>query len=193
MVPVSATVTGIGFGATDEIVDINGSTALFSPMGNQVTAGGVLALPSNIGHYDRTIFTVVPEVGINLAVNVTPHMQLTAGYSFLYWNQVVRPAASGSTTACQHERSRRMPSFGSATGPSGRYSIQRQRTGFMLWPSCRSPLPKSEPDLELYKNGPLGASRGDVCASPGGRLFCSPVILAIYLVVVRLTDIEYPA
>jgi hypothetical protein len=83
-----------GFGATDENVNITGSTTLVTPTGNQVANGGILALPTNIGNHDRTVFGIVPEVGLNVGLNVTKHLQLTAGYSFLYWNQVERPGGA---------------------------------------------------------------------------------------------------
>ncbi len=87
-------VTGYGkiaMGATDQSIDINGSSTLFSQAGNQVATGGLLALPSNIGHYTKNVFGFVPELGLTVGVIVTPHIQLTAGYSMLYWDQVVRP------------------------------------------------------------------------------------------------------
>ena len=48
-------------------------------------------MPSNIGNFNRTQFGFIPEVGLNVGINLTKNWQLTAGYSFLYWNQVVRP------------------------------------------------------------------------------------------------------
>jgi hypothetical protein len=83
----------LAFGATHQRVDINGATALF-PGGTgvpQITPGGLLALPSNSGTHTRTTFGFVPEVGLDLGVRLTPHVRLSTGYSFLYWNQVMRP------------------------------------------------------------------------------------------------------
>jgi hypothetical protein len=107
----------VGLGATDENVNINGSTTLITPTGSQVAAGGILALPSNIGSHDRTVFGIVPEVGVNVGINVTKHLQLTAGYSFLYWNQVARPSGQidrGVNPSAVPSDS----SFGSGTGPT---------------------------------------------------------------------------
>ncbi len=81
-----------GVGVNDEEVDINGSTALFTPTGSEVAGGAVLAQASNIGVHTRTDIGLVPEGGVNVGVKITPHLRLTAGYSFLYWNSVVRPA-----------------------------------------------------------------------------------------------------
>jgi hypothetical protein len=80
-----------GLGGTNQHVNINGTTTLITPTGNVVAQGGVLALPTNIGSFNRTTVGFLPELGLSVGVNLTPHLQLVAGYSFLYWNQVVRP------------------------------------------------------------------------------------------------------
>jgi hypothetical protein len=49
------------------------------------------ALRSNIGTQSGSAFTVVPEVGINLAYHITPNVSFLVGYSFIYWSSVVRP------------------------------------------------------------------------------------------------------
>ena len=82
----------IGVGANDQEVDINGQTTLSTPSGPIVAGGGVLAQASNSGVHTRTDVSVVPEGGVNVGVNITPRLRLTAGYSFLYWSNVVRPA-----------------------------------------------------------------------------------------------------
>jgi hypothetical protein len=81
----------VAVGVTDEEVDINGQTALFTPAQPFVASGGILALPTNIGQHTRPVFGFVPEGGLAVGVKVTPHLRLTAAYSFLYWNSVVRP------------------------------------------------------------------------------------------------------
>jgi hypothetical protein len=81
----------LALGATDENVNISGQSTLITPLSFQNAPGGILALPSNIGSYERATFSLVPELGFNVGVKVTPHINLTAGYSFLAWTQVVRP------------------------------------------------------------------------------------------------------
>lgn len=84
--------TKLALGTTQELVTINGSTSVFTPGAATVTApGGILAQPTNIGRYYRSEFGVVPEIGLNLGYQVTPHIEVLMGYSFLYWNSVVRP------------------------------------------------------------------------------------------------------
>jgi hypothetical protein len=104
-------------GATDQTVDISGSTTLISAAGNQVATGGVLALPSNIGNHSRTVLGFVPEGGFTAGVNLCQHIQLTAGYSFLFWNQVVRPSGQLDMTINPNA----VPSsqsFGQGPGPA---------------------------------------------------------------------------
>jgi hypothetical protein len=75
---------GLGLGSTQQTVEITGVST--SGM------GGLLALPgTNIGHYSRNRFSVVPELGLNLGYQFTQHLRGFVGYNFLYWNEVARP------------------------------------------------------------------------------------------------------
>ncbi len=83
----------VALGMTHQEVTINGGSVLLGPTGNAITAvpGGVQALTSNIGRYSSDQFTVVPELGINLAYDVTERLRVRVGYSFLYCSSVARP------------------------------------------------------------------------------------------------------
>jgi hypothetical protein len=83
----------VALGANEEIVDIAGSRT-FTPLGGQpqVSAGGLLALPSNSGHFQQDRFAVVPEVGVKVGYQLSDALCLFIGYDFLYWSEVVRPA-----------------------------------------------------------------------------------------------------
>ncbi len=83
-----------GIGATEQDVSIAGATSLSGPAGVQFAQGGILALSSNMGDHSQTRFGFVPEAGLDLAIRLTPHVRATAGYSFLYWNQVMRPTGA---------------------------------------------------------------------------------------------------
>ena len=81
----------LGLGATMEHVSINGSTTFMSAVNPTTTVnGGVLALPSNIGDHNRTVFGVLPEMGVNVGINLSEHVRLNMGYSTLLW-RVARP------------------------------------------------------------------------------------------------------
>jgi hypothetical protein len=89
----------IAFGSTRETVNINGSTTVTDSNGNPTTyQGGLLALGTNIGKYARDEFGVVPECDCNISYQITPRLQATIGYSFLYWTSVVRAGDQISTT-----------------------------------------------------------------------------------------------
>jgi hypothetical protein len=82
----------IAAGWTRQTVEINGSQVVTPPGGPvQRFQGGLLAEPSNIGSQSRDRFSVAPEMGLALGYNVTDHLRLSVGYSFLYWSSVVRP------------------------------------------------------------------------------------------------------
>jgi hypothetical protein len=87
--------TQVALGDTVQMLDINGSQRFVSPTGQvQNFTGGLLALPSNIGHFSNNAFSVVPEVGVNLGYNFTPGLRAFVGYNFLYWSNVIRPGTS---------------------------------------------------------------------------------------------------
>jgi hypothetical protein len=88
-----ARVSGLlGVGVVSESVDVFGATRTTSPTG-AVTAqpGGLLALRSNIGHYERDQFAVVPQGSVMLGYQVTSNLRAWVGYTFLYCSNVVRP------------------------------------------------------------------------------------------------------
>lgn len=84
----------VALGVMRQSIDITGSllTNDFNDFGApQVFAGGLFALPTNIGHHHRDRFAVVPEVGLKLGYRLTPWAAVFVGYTFLYANKVVRP------------------------------------------------------------------------------------------------------
>lgn len=89
----------IAFGTTHKTAAINGSTTITPPGGPATTyAGGLLALPTNIGNYSKNDFSVVPELNINVGYQVTSNLRVFVGYSFLYWSNVTRAGDIIDTT-----------------------------------------------------------------------------------------------
>jgi hypothetical protein len=85
----------VALGDTVQMLDISGSQRFVSPTGVvQNFTGGLLALPSNIGHFSNNAFSVVPEVGLNLGYQILPCLRGFVGYNFLYWSNVIRPGTS---------------------------------------------------------------------------------------------------
>ncbi|MFL5244189.1 MAG: BBP7 family outer membrane beta-barrel protein [Gemmataceae bacterium] len=82
----------VALGVSQEIVNIDGNTGLFNA-GTLVTTapGGVLTQTTNMGRHLQNEFAVVPEVGLNLGVQLTSRLSARVGYTFLYWSSVARP------------------------------------------------------------------------------------------------------
>jgi hypothetical protein len=83
----------VAAGATFQRSEVSGSSGSVTPAGGTVSAvGGVLALPSNIGERDRTRFSILPEVGVNVGYQVMDHLRVFAGYNVMSWTNVARAA-----------------------------------------------------------------------------------------------------
>lgn len=82
----------VALGVTSQTIDITGNQLITAPNGRRRSFnGGLLALPSNIGHHTRNQFSVVPEVGAKIGYQFTSRLRVFVGYNFLYWSNVVRP------------------------------------------------------------------------------------------------------
>ena len=82
----------IALGVTQQRTTINGVSVLDNNReGHIETPGGVFALTSNIGQYSQSLFSVVPEIGINAQFALTSRVRACIGYSGLYWSGVARP------------------------------------------------------------------------------------------------------
>lgn len=81
----------IALGSNRQTVRINGSTVITGSDGDDGTyEGGLLALPTNIGTYNRNKFAVIPQLNANLGYNITPRLRAIVGYTLIYWSSVVR-------------------------------------------------------------------------------------------------------
>lgn len=76
-------------GQMSETVRISGSNTVDSGGGPVTTAGGLLAQPTNIGTYHRKETAFVPEFALNLNRRLTDHLDLSVGYTIIYFNSVV--------------------------------------------------------------------------------------------------------
>jgi hypothetical protein len=55
--------------------------------------GGLYANASNIGRYSHDEFAFIPEININLGLNVTRGLTAYVGYNFMYINNIARPGS----------------------------------------------------------------------------------------------------
>jgi len=92
------TLMRLGLGNTRQEVMINGTTEIAQGTNRRTLPGGLLAQRTNSGPFVRNQFGVVPELGATLGYQWTQRMRLTAGYSFIYWSNVVRPGDQIDTT-----------------------------------------------------------------------------------------------
>jgi hypothetical protein len=82
----------VALGGVNDGMDIRGVTTLIQSNGKLLSAGGGLfAAASNSGHFGRATFSYVPELGLHVGYQVARHICVFAGYTFLYWDEVVRP------------------------------------------------------------------------------------------------------
>ncbi|HEV3203309.1 MAG TPA: BBP7 family outer membrane beta-barrel protein [Gemmataceae bacterium] len=106
----------LGLGWTHEVIDINGGQLIVFPDGRrQGFRGGLLALPTNIGHFTQDRFAVVPEADVNVGYRVSNCLCIYMGYTFLYWSRVVRPGDQIDRVIDTTQ----IPNFGQSTVPTG--------------------------------------------------------------------------
>jgi hypothetical protein len=66
-------------------------------VGTVMVPGGVRALPTNIGHYAREEFAVVPETILQMGYQPVSSLRFFIGYNFLYMSNVLRPGGTIDT------------------------------------------------------------------------------------------------
>jgi hypothetical protein len=81
----------VALGQIQQVADVIGSTEALRPDGSTVLfPGGLYALRSNGGRHQRDELAFIPEVGLNAGFQLTRHLKLYAGYSFLWVSTVAR-------------------------------------------------------------------------------------------------------
>jgi hypothetical protein len=86
--------TKVAIGVTHSSLRISGSSQVFNPTTGETfftDQGGVLALATNIGEHSKDSFAVIPEAEISVGFHLTENLRIYAGYSFVYWSDVMRP------------------------------------------------------------------------------------------------------
>jgi hypothetical protein len=105
-------------GVNHQTLLVGGTTTISGILPVPVTLpGGLLAVSSNSGKRTSDEFTVAPEATVQLRYRVTDHVSVNAGYTFLYINNVVRPAEQLDRTV-NPTLVPISPSFGVPFGPA---------------------------------------------------------------------------
>jgi hypothetical protein len=88
----------VALGTTLTNIEVNGATTITT--GGIATAlpGGLLALPTNMGNFNKDRFSVVPELSARIGYQFSPQLRAVVGYNFIYWTGVVRPGGVIDTT-----------------------------------------------------------------------------------------------
>lgn len=71
---------GVRIDGSSRVIDIGGNQADFD--------GGLLALGSNLGEFTHDEFAVSPEAEIKALYQVSDSLEVSLGYSFLYWSSI---------------------------------------------------------------------------------------------------------
>ena len=86
--------TKVALGATLTDLSISGLNTVSAGGAPVVTAGNLLAQPTNIGSFNRNQFSVVPEISAKLGYQITSNIRAFVGYDFIYWTCVTRPGGA---------------------------------------------------------------------------------------------------
>jgi hypothetical protein len=86
----------VAVGVTRQEMNINGNTGLGAPP-TRSYLGDVFTQTSNLGRYNRDVFTVLPQARLAVGFRVFELVRVTAAADVLYWGGVVRPAGQIDT------------------------------------------------------------------------------------------------
>jgi hypothetical protein len=78
----------MSIGSTRHQISKNGTTETIP---GDTLPGGILVPESDIGTYDQSQLSVIPELSTTLGFYLTPRLRFTIGYNIIYWSNVVRP------------------------------------------------------------------------------------------------------
>ncbi len=89
--------TRVALGNMRQTVEIDGWSSINDTVNTVVTPGGLLTQPTNIGTHVGDEFTVIPEAGIKIGLQLTDNIKTSIGYNYIYVSNVVRPGGQVDT------------------------------------------------------------------------------------------------
>jgi hypothetical protein len=81
----------LAVGTMFESATISGGTTFASAAGSTTVPGGLLALPTNIGHFTHEEVSLVPEGEVAIGAHLGENVEIFLGYNILYISDVLRP------------------------------------------------------------------------------------------------------
>lgn len=82
-----STLAKVSFGSMNQTASVRGYT-IQDFNGTTVFPGGVLTQQSNITEFSRNTFAFLPEMRVKMGYALSECIQMTVGYSFMYWSSV---------------------------------------------------------------------------------------------------------
>jgi hypothetical protein len=87
----SASITAaIALGINQQSVSIAGQTT--APSGQVYNSGILASNPNNTGTFTRDLFTMIPQLGVEVGYQLTNSWRAYVGYNVVYWGDVYRSA-----------------------------------------------------------------------------------------------------
>lgn len=80
----------VAVGNHEQTLTINGSNVATESGVSVASLGGYFAQSSNIGQYTRDDFSMIPELGFRVGIQLTRSLHASVGYTALYFPNVVR-------------------------------------------------------------------------------------------------------
>lgn len=117
----------LAIGATRQELDIAGLNTVTTGGVPVTTPGGLLALDSNSGSWDRDRFSLVPALELMVGYELKNGWRATVGYNLLYWTNVLRASEQIDGTLNVDQLA---PAVVPGTGPD-RPSVQFDETDYM--------------------------------------------------------------
>lgn len=83
-----STLAKVSFGNMRQMTAARGFTLQDDGVTEAAFAGGIFTQQSNLGEFSRDTFAFIPELGVKLGLAARENLQLTVGYTFLFWSDV---------------------------------------------------------------------------------------------------------
>ena len=80
----------VAMGDVHQRVNISGFETRDDGVTVETTPGSLLALPTNIGYRERNKFAVMPEVALETRWQCLENVELSLGYTYLFWSDVMQ-------------------------------------------------------------------------------------------------------